>query len=75
MKAKSTEDFETKEKLIRNCMNIKTGWQDNHKLHPEGNKSSKDLYIEKHLNGNSIPLKKSLFINNIKTIFEKSKTY
>ncbi len=46
-------------------MNKHVGWQDNNELHPE-NKSSTELYHERHLNGASTPATKSLFIEAAK---------
>ncbi len=63
MQAKTTETFETKSKLIKNAMNIKCGWENNNKLHPDENKSSKDLYWEKHINSKSLPMTHSLFFS------------
>lgn len=44
---------EDEEKMIRNSLNVKPGWKENHALHPDGDKSSYDLYNEKHFSGNN----------------------
>ena len=65
MKAKATETPEITAKLIKNTMNTHIGWRDNNELHPE-NKSSTELYHERHLNGSSTPATKSLFLEAAK---------
>lgn len=65
MKAKATETPEVTAKLIKNTMNTHIGWRDNNELHPE-NKSSTELYHERHLNGASTPATKSLFLEAAK---------
>ena len=53
MIAKVSETPQLREKMVKNAMNAKSAWQDNNLLHGIGiNKSSKDLYIERHLKGN-----------------------
>lgn len=42
-------DNETKELIFENLKNLKTGWRDNEKLHPDSGKTSAELYKEIHL--------------------------
>jgi len=60
MAAKVSESPETRARLIKNALNTKTDWHNNHALHPS-EKSSQEMYEELHIKGKSTPPKASLF--------------
>lgn len=49
IKACANESEETKSLMFENKKNLKTGWKNNQRLHPDTNKSSYELYRERHM--------------------------